>query len=68
MREWEVPRVDLLDIERTAHVESIEAADHLADVGEAVCTEMFGPGAQEWRKLLLQAVRDYRIKRGLDTE
>ena len=35
-REWDVPKRDLLDIERTNQAESVEAADTLADLVESL--------------------------------
>ncbi len=68
-REWDVPKRDLLDIERTAQAGSVEAADRLADAVEAIFAPDYGDveAIRQAGVFLRQALQAYRIARGQDT-
>ena len=70
-REWDVPKRDLLDIERTAQAEKVDAADALVDAAEALSTACRGsvtePLIQEWARIVLSCCTAYRVASGDDT-
>lgn len=70
-REWDVPKRDLLDIERTAQADKVAAADHLADValsalGTLKNATLFGHSlyAADITAELERAVNAYRAASG----
>ncbi len=68
---WDVPKRDLLDIERTAQAEKVDAADALVDAAEALSTACRGadtePLVQEWARIVLSCCTAYRVACGEDT-
>ena len=68
-RTWDVPKRDLLDIERTSQAESVEAADTLADSVEALLKSLLGgERVAPFAELSRQALTAYRVARGQSVE